>query len=105
MAAEGTDFMESLLQKLYDGRVHPAENIGQKNQELRQISREISGAETRLLECLSDNQKELLRQLKILKSKYDDVFIYESFAHGYKLGISLLVEGLNNTGSLARNDE
>jgi hypothetical protein len=95
---------ESLLQQLFDGELDPSKSISKDNQELKQVLREIIEAEKRFLERLSESDTDIYEELKAIQNKYDRLYIYETFAYGFRLGASLFFEALNNKENLARSN-
>jgi hypothetical protein len=86
-----------MLQDLYNGKIRPSKDIGFGNKELQQINEEINDLQARYLVCASEDEQTLLNELYKLQKKQNEIYAYESFAHGFRLGLFLLFVSLNST--------
>jgi hypothetical protein len=89
-----------ILQQLYEGKIYPAENIGSDNPELQKIHGVLADEKAKFMKSLSDSQRENFQRLEDLQDESATIYAYESFVHGSKLGVTLLVEGLSDSENL-----
>ena len=83
-----------ILQQLYDGKIYPAENIGENNPELEKINGIVAKEKEKFIETISGSVLENYLKLDDLQDESAAIYGYECFAHGFKLAASLLIESL-----------
>jgi hypothetical protein len=88
---------KSILESLFNGEIYPSEDIGADNQELRKLNSKIAEAKKVFLNNLSDRDQEIFQEVENLQNDYDNLYIYEAFTYGYRLGVRLLFEALKCT--------
>jgi hypothetical protein len=96
---------KSILQKLYDGKIYPSENIVISNPEYDKLNSELSGKKERFLKNLSDGERENFTEIEDLINELNTIYSYENFAHGFKLAVNLIFESLNGADNITQNDE
>lgn len=96
--------IKSILQQLYSGEIYPSENIGSDNPEVQRLNGLVAEEKKRFVESLTDSTREEFLKLDDLQHDSAALYAYESFAHGYKLGATLLFEALKDSQNLARSN-
>jgi len=91
---------KKILERLFDGEINPSENIGLDNSELLEIYEQLAIEKPKLLEKLSDNVREDMESVDELVDQAKYIYSKECFIYGFKLGITLLVDALNDKDSL-----
>ena len=94
---------KNLLQQLFDGKVFPSANIGVGNPELHTATRLAEDAKVKFAKKLPDIDREEFNQIYDLHDKASGIYSYESFAHGFKLGVTLLHEALSDADGLTKH--
>ena len=94
---------KNILQQLFDGKVIPSMNIGVDNPELHKANRLAEDAKIRFAKNLPDSDHEGFNKVHELYDKAFRIYFYESFAHGFKLGVTLLHEALSDTDALTKH--
>ena len=94
---------KSILQLLFDGKIYPSENIGVSNPDVHEANSRLNDAKTDFSKGMSDSERDDFNKLDDLYYKSAGVYNYESFAHGFKLGVALMLEVMSDTDSLFRN--
>ena len=96
---------KSILRQLYEGEIYPSENIGYDNPQIQKFNGLLSDEKKKFMDSLLDNAREDFHKLDDLQNESAALYAYESFVHGYKLGITLLFEALCDSKGLARNSD
>ena len=87
---------KSILQNLYDGQIYPSETITEKNNhEYKRVSKVLAEIKGGFVENLSDEEREKFAKIEELHYELGGVYSYEGFAHGFRLGVKLLIEVMN----------
>ena len=81
--------VNSILEKLYDGEIHPAEQIMPSSPEYRELTRKIEDEKEYFQNILSDSDGERFGEFCEMYSEIQLIFGYEDFSTGYKLGARL----------------
>lgn len=92
--------MKSILKDLYDGKLHPDEQMS-PDAEYRQLSRELSGAMEVCRKKFSETDFKLLEEVLDLYRASHSIHTKASFIQGYRMGALTMVEvftGANETG-------
>lgn len=96
---------KNILQQLYDGKIYPAENIGDGNPELQKLNDRAAGEKAEFIKSLSETDRANFQIVTDLNDEAAAFYGYECFAYGFKLAVSLLLESLSGKEGLARNDD
>ena len=95
----------NILQQLFDGKIYPSENIGIDNPQIQKANGIVADEKERFISGLSESSREDFNRLDDLQGESAALYAYESFVHGYKLGITLLIEALSDSKGLARSND
>ncbi len=90
--------MESILEELYYGNIHPASRDVSQNEEYANIVKLIQQNEKALSAGLNEEQKELLEKLSTALSEQSSMNELSAFKAGFKLGLRLAAEAFLNGG-------
>jgi hypothetical protein len=82
----------SILIKLYNGEIYPAENFVPKSAEYKQAAHAQSEAVEALTVTLSDEQKKLFQAYQNACAKAVDLIQTEIFKQSFKLGVQFQKE-------------
>lgn len=93
---------KTLLQKLYDGEIYPAEQIVPRDPEYRETSRKISDEKEYFQEILTENDRQRFDKLMDSRYETESMDSYESFVYGFRLGVGLMVETLPGAAEYSR---
>lgn len=85
---------KSLLQRLYDGEVFPAEQILPKTRSYREIARKLGQEREYIRERLSQGDRERFDAMESLSLELADIYGHEEFSYGFRLGAALMIEVL-----------
>lgn len=85
---------KTLLQKLYDGEVYPAEQIVSRNPEYRETSRKISDEKEYFQGILTGDDRQRFDKLMDFRYEVESMDSYENFVYGFRLGVELMLETL-----------
>ena len=96
---------KSILRQLYEGEIYPSENIGIDNPQIQKAYGVVAVEKERFMKSLSESSREDFNRLDDLQGESAALYAYESFVHGYKLGITLLIEALSDSKGLARSND
>ena len=97
---------KSILQDLYDGKIYPSENIiDVESPEYQKINSALMDVKERLTQHLSDGDRELFAKIEDLYYELNGIYSYQSFAHGFRLGVKLMAEALNGDDDVSLNIE
>ena len=95
---------KSILERLFDGELNPAESIGLDNSELLEIYEQLAIKKPKLLEKLPDSIREDMECVDELVDQAKYIYSKECFSYGFKLGITLLVDALSDKESLLHKE-
>ena len=96
---------ENIIQQLYDGKIYPAENIGRGNAELQKANEVLAEEKAKFIKSLSDNDRANFLKLNDLQDESAALYGYESFAYGFKLAASHLIESSGDIEGIARKND
>jgi len=85
---------QNILKQLYEGKIYPDENIGSDNPELQAMTAKVGEAKAEFMASLSETDRANFIKLDDLMDESTALYGYESFAHGFKLAVSLLMEAM-----------
>ena len=94
----------SLLRRLFDGTVAPAEHIVPRDPEFRKMSKEIDDKENCLMEKLPPDGQQPFRDLVNLYLKSSYLYGSTCFTHGFSLGAALTAEAFAEADRLKCED-
>lgn len=87
----------SILERLYDGKVYPCEEILPQNYaEYRAISGQVGNDYEYLLNELSPEQLKRFEEMDKGRTKLSTIQAYANFEYGFKLGAMLMNEVFSN---------
>lgn len=84
--------MASVLEDLYFGRIHPCERCS--SQEEQQLIEELAECYERLLETMTEEQREHFERFKDCLQEIGMLAERDMFMYGFRLGMRLMVEAL-----------
>jgi len=90
--------MASVLEDLYFGRIHPCERCS--SQEEQQLTEELAECYERLLETMTEAQREHFEKFKECLQEIRMLAERDMFMYGFRLGIRLAVEVYNMTSMI-----
>lgn len=80
---------KTIIQKLFDGEIYPAEEILPRHPEYRKICNEYDEYREKTGTFLG---KKEFDQMELLRLKVHDMDMKETFAYGLRLGLFLMME-------------
>ena len=86
--------MKNILEELYDGNVHPLEDIPYTNQ-MKEVIGYVSRHRATLEELLDDKGKETLSKLVDNFYEYCSLLSRETFHYSIRLGANIIIELIN----------
>jgi len=95
----------SLLKRLYDGEIYPAEQTNPKQPEYKELLRKLSGEKEYFREKLPESDRERFDEIGNMYLEIASLCGYEDFAYGFRLGAGLMAEALVNGDGLARDED
>ncbi|WP_297979250.1 DUF6809 family protein [uncultured Oscillibacter sp.] len=84
--------MRKILEDLYFGNIVPYEKRIAAGSELRHLVKRAADCEARLAEQLNDGEKQTLDTLISTQHKIDSTMAREYFILGFRLGVRLMTE-------------
>ena len=96
---------KNILQQLYDGKIYPAENIGNANPELQKLHDRLAEEKTVFIKSLSEADRAKFQVVEDLNDESAALYGYECFAYGFRLAVSLMLESNCNSGGNVHKDE
>jgi len=96
---------KNILRRLFDGEIYPAENIKPDTPEYNETLEALEKEKEYFSKYLTGADAERFKKANDLYFEIIDIYGYECFAHGFRLGVTLLHEALSNKDDLARNEE
>ena len=96
---------KSVLQRLFEGKVHPSANIGVDNAELHNANKDAEEARVDFVKKLPESDRGDFDEIYELYDKAFRIYHYECFAHGFKLGVTLLHEALSDQNNLTKHSD
>ncbi len=92
---------KTLLKQLYDGEVYPAEQIVPKDSEYWELCRKLGEERNYLREQLSVDVRERFEEIETLSQEIANLYSYENFSCGFRLGIGLIMESFSNSTEIS----
>jgi len=95
---------KSILKKLFNGEVYPAENMIINTPEYREAVKALENEKERLKQSLSTENREIFDRVVRLYDDLIGIYNYEDFAYGFRLAVALLFDSQGKAESLFRED-
>ncbi len=86
--------MQSVIKELWYGRICPQEAEGLKKPELKELQEYMSRHRENLEKTMTEEQKEIYERFMDCRNEYDELVDEEMFTYGFKLGIKLMTEAV-----------
>lgn len=93
--------MQSILEDLFEGKLHPDDYIVSKNPQYRPINRKMSAAVERCKDKFSETDFQLLEEVLDLYGRSHSMHSAASFVHGFKMGALMMIEVFTSSDELA----
>lgn len=93
---------KSILQQLFDGEIFPSENIRPNSSAYQEMDKALSEEIEYLMNTLSGDNLKWFQKTRDLQFETTNIYLYESFAYGFRFAASLMAESLHNTNNLAK---
>lgn len=87
---------KTLLQQLYDGEIYPAEQINPQNPEYWELCRKLGAERDYFREKFSGSDRERFAEMDNMYQAVTNIYGYEDFTYGFRLGVGLLIEALSS---------
>jgi len=87
---------KSILGRLYNGELYPSEDILPNSAEYRAMSHAINDEKQYFQGKLSESDLQRYEKMEELIHEADDIYCYENFLCGFRLGAGLMIEILMN---------
>ena len=84
--------MKSTLKSLFNSGIYPFEEIVPKDPEYRTINRQISEMEEYFSQRMTPDDAKKFERLAELYSRSISIYACDSFAYGFRLGVTLMGE-------------
>jgi len=94
---------KNILQQLYDGNIVLSADIGVNNPELQTANTLAEDAQIRFAKNLVDSDREEFNKVYDLYDRASQIYYYECFAYGFRLGVTLLHEALSGVDVLSKH--
>lgn len=88
--------MDSILKKLYYGKIIPWEETFVKDSEYGRTIHSLTINENKLLETLNDEEKELYKKISYAQNELSAISVCNSFTKGFSLGMKITIESLRD---------
>ena len=95
--------MESILEALYRGQLHPEEIIVPSHPEYRPLSRQIGAMTEKWRKELSDEMFRELEEYSDLCVSVNSLHVEAAFIHGFRLGANMMIEVMSKREELVPN--
>ncbi len=93
--------MRKTLEDFYYGNITPSEQLMAPDSELKQAAERVARYESQLTEQLEESEKAILEKLIQAQHEIDSITALENFIRGFRLGIRLMAECMDeNDGAL-----
>ena len=86
--------MDSIINELYYGNIHPVEQMGRLTPEAKAILKRLHESEDKLEESLNEQEKTLLHAIQDDRLEVDSIIQENRFREAFTLGARLMVEML-----------
>lgn len=83
---------KSLLQKLYDGEIYPAEKICVRTPEFKELTRILSDEKQYFMNSLTPDEWKKFESIENLQIEKSSAYAFENFTYGFRLGVKLMIE-------------
>ena len=80
---------KSMIDKLYNGEIYPAEQVTPQYPEYREASREYGICREKVASALGNEEEERMNQLE---EKIHDYELKDTFVYGLRVGLLLILE-------------
>lgn len=87
--------MNNVLDRLYSGKIYPAEQIVVRTSKYRELNRKIIDEKKYFQSVLSPNDGKRFEDLGDLELQRSSAYAFENFVYGFRLGVGLLLETLD----------
>lgn len=88
--------MNSIIYDLYNGDIYPGQNITPTSPRYKKLNQVILDEKTALQEKLDEKHSERLERLGEMYIELSEIYGYENFLCGIKLGTQLMIELLRD---------
>lgn len=88
---------KSILQQLFDGEIYPSQNTNPDSPEYNGTKRSLVEGKEYFLKTLPEHDRDRFKKLDDLYFDMSDIYGYESFVYGFRLGVRLMTETLDTT--------
>lgn len=95
--------MRRILEDFYYGNIAPNEQIMAPDSELKRAAERVACYEGQLTERLKENEKAILEKLIRSQHEIDSITALENFILGFRLGIRLMAECMDDNDGDIRN--
>ncbi|MCD9020583.1 DUF6809 family protein [Cohnella silvisoli] len=95
--------MESILEALYRGQLHPDETIVPSHPEYRRLGRQIGAMTEKWRKELSDEMFRELEEYSDLCVSLNSLHVEAAFIHGFRLGANMIIEVMSKREELIPN--
>ena len=95
--------MRNTLEDLYYGNITPGRQQIAPNSELKRAMDRVARFETQLTERLDEDGKTILAKLMESQDEADSITALENFILGFRLGVRLMAESMNDNDGDIRN--
>ncbi len=82
----------SIMKDLYNGKLYPYADISPSGLEYRQVNAKLETLYTSLVKKMPSEIMETFKEWEHLSQKSGDMQVYESFSHGFRIGVMLMHE-------------
>ncbi len=97
--------MRKILEELYFGNIVPYEKRMAASSELRRLAKRAADCESQLTEWLNEEERQLLNTLINAQQEIDSITVMDNFILGFRLGVRLMAECMDEDGDLADGGE
>ncbi len=97
--------MRKILEDLYFGNIVPYEKRMVASSELRRLAKRAADCESQLAERLNEEERQLLNTLINAQQEIDSITVMENFILGFRLGVRLMAECMDEDGNLVDGGE
>ena len=88
---------KNILKQLFDGEIYPSENLCIYTPEYKRINGALMKEKEHFEKTLTDSDS--FQKIEDLHHELTEIYSYESFVTGYRLGIMLLFEALKGNNA------
>lgn len=85
----------SILKKLYDGEIIPMEDLQITDPNYDESSQKLSDVKELFTKSLSETDRQLFVKIEMLNCICSNIYDFENFTQGFKIGAQLMLEMLN----------